>query len=90
MVHMGVVQYSFISSWGLAPCLRGACARTVWLTMVFGQAHHTKTKYRERTLVPTLRRACAELARARFLTNYVILGFRLSKIVDKGIRTIVI
>ena len=45
--HMVVVQYSFISNWGLAPrlrgacaelarSLRGACARTVWLTMAFG------------------------------------------------------
>ena len=25
-IHMGVVQYSFISNRGLAPCLRGACA----------------------------------------------------------------
>ena len=58
----------------------------------FAQAHHTKTKYHERfrTLAPTLRRACAELVRAGFLTNYVTLGFRLSKIVDKGFRTTLI
>ena len=58
--------------------LARACARTVWLTMVFAQAHHIKTKSHERirTLAPTLRRASAELARARFLTNYLIPGFR--------------
>ena len=66
----------------------GACAslreRTVWLTMVFAQAE------RFRTLAPSLRRACAELARAGLLTNYVILGFRSFKTVDKGFRTTLI
>ena len=45
--------------------LARACARTVWLTMVFAQAHQINHE-RIRTLAPTLRRACAELARAGF------------------------
>ena len=91
-IHMGVVQYSFISSWGLAPRLRGACAslrvRTVWLTMVSRRL--ITLKLNTMSVFKPLRQPCAELVRAGFLTNYVTLGFRLSKIVDKGFRTTLI
>ena len=102
-VHMCVYVCTM---WGLSNIpssrvggLRRACAelarqaRTVWLTMVFAQAHHTKTEYHERfrTLAPTLRRACAEIARSLRTQGFgqimLYLVFVLSRIVDKGFRT---
>ena len=59
---------------GACAVLARACARTVWLTMVFAQAHHTTT------IIQPLRQSCAVLARsfarAGLLTNYVTFGFR--------------
>ena len=64
LTYMGVVQYSFISNWGLAPCWRGACARTVWLTMVFAQAYHTIKLTNTMSVSEPLRQPCAVLARS--------------------------
>ena len=86
--HLGVVRYSLISNWGLAPCLRElACAQfgSQWFSRRLISLK-LKNHERFRTPAPTLRRACAELARAGLLTNYVILGFRWCKIVDKGLH----
>ena len=68
-VGPGVAQYSFISNWGLAPCLRGACAslRAHSLAHNGFRAGSSHYKTNAMSVFEPLRRACAELARARFL-----------------------
>ena len=64
--------------------------------MIFVQAHPTKINIMRAfsnpcaNLAPTLRRACAELARAGFLSNYLYFVFVDSKFLDKDFRTTLI